>query len=283
MKTLRIFSFLVLSLNVAFAEGEKTFLGAIPVQYVAPGKEVVLDMHRFYQSGAKSKLDFATKDDVDLAFDAASLQLHARPKKSGLSEIVLSTIGENSKLTSVLTLASQTGPPEHHFVFKPRPVEAAVPGGKTPSSAAETAATTDRVFIGGSFNGWSKDKTPMTGPNENGEYAVNLALEPGRYAYKFVVAGAWALDPTNSQTEDNGLGDQNSVVIIAATNQSETPTIYADRLAENSLSIRAISKSRSRASPPSSKTIVAWASSPCPIGRMPMPRGRSTSQFRKPL
>ncbi len=217
MKTLRILFFLALSFNFALAEGEKTFLGAIPVQYIAVGKEIVLDMHRFYQPGANAKLEFTTKDDVDLAFDAVSLQLHARTKKTGFSEVLLQSGG----LTSVLTLAAQPAAPEHHFVFKP-------------------SAPVDKVFIGGSFNGWSKDKTPMTGPNESGEYVVDLALDPGRYAYKFAVKGEWVVDPTNPQTEDNGMGEKNSVVIIAAETKTDAPVLYADRLTAKSLSVRAI-------------------------------------------
>jgi glycosidase len=225
MKLLRALFILWISIATvsAAAPAARPFLGAIPVQYVAPGKELVLDMHRFYQPGRETKLDFATRDDVDLSFDAATFQLRARTKKTGLFDVILTTPAESGKLTSVLTLASQTAAAEHRFVFKP-------------------ATPVEKVFIGGSFNGWSKEKTPMRGPNENGEYVVDLALAPGRYAYKFAVGGNWVLDPNNPQTEDNGLGDKNSVVTIAADKQIDAPVIYADRLTANALNVRAISK-----------------------------------------
>ena len=82
--------FLILAVSLAAASAEDAFLGSIPVQYVASGQEVVLDMHRFFQPVGKAKLDVFTKDDVDVRFDTAAFQLHVRPKKAGLSDIVLS-------------------------------------------------------------------------------------------------------------------------------------------------------------------------------------------------
>ncbi|MEY2546952.1 MAG: hypothetical protein QOG48_2069 [Verrucomicrobiota bacterium] len=216
MKTLCSISFLLLA--IVSAPGAEAFLGPIPVQYVAPDKELVLDMHRFYQPAGKPDLQFTTKDDVDLAFDAASLQLRARVHGRGLFDVAL----RDRTAASILTIATEAGSSAHHFVFKP----------------------TDRrtkVFLAGSFNGWSADKTPMTGPNEAGEYVVDLALAPGRCSYKFVVDGKWVRDPANSETEDNGMGDKNSVVTVAAENKTEGPTIYADELGGNELSIRAAS------------------------------------------
>jgi glycosidase len=75
-------------------------------------------------------------------------------------------------------------------------------------------------------------------PIVNGEYAVDLPLAPGKYGYKFVVDGKWMLDPANSETEDNGLGDKNSVVSVAAEKAAAEPTIYADRAIEHKLIIR---------------------------------------------
>jgi hypothetical protein len=80
-------SIVAVAFLTASARADNTFLGSIPVQYAAPGQELVLDMHRFFQSGSGAKLDVATKDDVGVTFDAASFQLHVRPKKTGLFEI----------------------------------------------------------------------------------------------------------------------------------------------------------------------------------------------------
>ncbi|MEY2538683.1 MAG: hypothetical protein QOG67_2423, partial [Verrucomicrobiota bacterium] len=70
--------------------------------------------------------------------------------------------------------------------------------------------------------------------------AVDLPLEPGRYGYKFIVDGKWMLDPDNPQTEDNGLGDKNSIAAVTGEKAGNAPTIYADRLTDKVLVIRAV-------------------------------------------
>ena len=85
MKNL-IFLFLFLPV---IAEAKAPFLGAIPVQYVAPGEEAVIDAHRFFQPGDNEKLEFSPNNDVDLSFDAATFQLRAKAKRPGLFDIVL--------------------------------------------------------------------------------------------------------------------------------------------------------------------------------------------------
>jgi hypothetical protein len=64
-----VFLFLILPV---IAAGKTPFLGAIPVQYVAPDQEIVLDLHRFFQPADNEKLDFVPNDYVDLAIDAAA-------------------------------------------------------------------------------------------------------------------------------------------------------------------------------------------------------------------
>jgi hypothetical protein len=52
------------------------------------------------------------------------------------------------------------------------------------------------VLLGGSFNEFDARKTPLTRGDE-GAWETTLALEPGRYLYKFKVDGQWILDPAN--------------------------------------------------------------------------------------
>src|SRR3954470_2940171 len=63
------------------------FLGAIPVQYVGPNEELVLDMHRFYQADGAQKLDVRGNDDVEVAWNESAFQLRVRPKKKGLFDV----------------------------------------------------------------------------------------------------------------------------------------------------------------------------------------------------
>jgi cyclomaltodextrinase / maltogenic alpha-amylase / neopullulanase len=217
-----VFAFLtVLTLSLSAAEpAGKAFLGAIPVQYVTPNEELVLDMHRFFHPTGNEKLELGKTDDVDVSFDPATFQLRARAKKPGVFNV---EIKADEDLKTILTLASSSGTASHRFSFKP-------PG------------SINKVFLAGSFNGWSTDKLALTGPSATGEYAVDVPLKPGRYSYKFVVDGKWTLDPNNSETEDNGMGDKNSVVVIAGETTATAPIIYADRLTSQALFARTTAK-----------------------------------------
>lgn len=68
------------------------------------------------------------------------------------------------------------------------------------------------VTIAGNFNNWQSFYTLVN--RENEEWVVRLDLAPGKYTYKFVVDGNWELDPNNTQKEDDGNGNTNSVLIV---------------------------------------------------------------------
>ena len=61
--------------------------------------------------------------------------------------------------------------------------------------APGTDATDPEVGIAGSFNDWHPNVTPMIRLND-GKWAKELALPPGRYEYRFVVVflgGCWCV------------------------------------------------------------------------------------------
>ncbi len=148
--------------------------------------------------------------------------MRAKANRPGVFDVVLSVPSANGKLSTVLTLAcGNTGTPTHQFRFKP-------------------ADNPKQVFLAGSFNGWSTTKAAMTGPNAEGEYTVDLSLAPGKYGYKFVVDGKWMRDPNNPETEDNGMGDKNSLVTIDPAKASSGPTIYADHQTADKLVLRGV-------------------------------------------
>jgi len=70
--------------------------------------------------------------------------------------------------------------------------------------------TARKVFIAGSFNGWSTTHTPMKSVSSG--WTVDLNLKPGKYTYKFIVDGRWTQDPYNKLRERDGAGGYNSVV-----------------------------------------------------------------------
>lgn len=71
------------------------------------------------------------------------------------------------------------------------------------------------VHVVGDFNDWNPTSDPMIDENGDGQWTLFYPLEPGRYAYKFVVDGTrWIPDPTNGNHEPDGFDGRNSVVII---------------------------------------------------------------------
>ena len=55
--------------------------------------------------------------------------------------------------------------------------------------------------------------TPLIGPNEAGEWYVDIRLAPGSHRYKFIVDGQWTEDTENSEQEPDGEGGLNSILV----------------------------------------------------------------------
>jgi len=70
-----------------------------------------------------------------------------------------------------------------------------------------------RIFIAGSFNDWSPDATPLLN-TDNGSWAVEIALPPGRHEYRFVVDGECGNDPQATETAPNAFGGVNAVLAV---------------------------------------------------------------------
>ncbi len=66
------------------------------------------------------------------------------------------------------------------------------------------------VCLAGDFNKWKPE--PMA-KCENG-FRATLKLEPGVYQYKFVVDGAWKVDPAGKGIAKNDFGTTNSVLLV---------------------------------------------------------------------
>jgi len=65
------------------------------------------------------------------------------------------------------------------------------------------------IALAGSFNHWNQSETLLA--KEDDRWICRIDLPVGKYSYKFVVDGAWILDPDNDRTEDDGLGNLNSI------------------------------------------------------------------------
>ncbi len=72
---------------------------------------------------------------------------------------------------------------------------------------------TRNVSLVGSFNGWDRSATPMTGPDDNGAWSVEVMLTTGVHEYKFLVNDEeWFFDPYNLDRKPDGFGGYNSTI-----------------------------------------------------------------------
>lgn len=72
------------------------------------------------------------------------------------------------------------------------------------------------VYLAGNFNDWSPTAKQLKEVSGTGEYRGILALEPGRYEYKFVINGVWEMDHSNPDFVSNGFNTFNSVLVVEA-------------------------------------------------------------------
>lgn len=66
-----------------------------------------------------------------------------------------------------------------------------------------------RVLLSGSFNDWSTGKGIMIRTDSG--WISDVKLDPGIYAYKFIINGNWTTDVNNRLTQDDGVGNTNSI------------------------------------------------------------------------
>ncbi|MGO8670380.1 MAG: glycogen-binding domain-containing protein [Capsulimonadaceae bacterium] len=73
------------------------------------------------------------------------------------------------------------------------------------------------VVVAGTFNNWSTRKDQLVRHFDHWVTMVNL--DPGIYAYKYVVDGVWMLDPANNVTATDSRGCVNSVRMVGGTTE----------------------------------------------------------------
>ncbi len=77
------------------------------------------------------------------------------------------------------------------------------------------AGSGSTVSLAGEFNNWDMAADPMA-KQADGSFRLVKKLEPGRYAYKFVVDGQWQADAQAKEMVDDGFGGKNSVIVVGA-------------------------------------------------------------------
>lgn len=83
------------------------------------------------------------------------------------------------------------------------------------------------VNLAGSFNNWNNGANPMKLDTDGRTWRLRMDMKPGRYHYKFVLNGTdWITDP-QAKSEDDGNGNQNSILLIMPP-EYKTPAAPAD-------------------------------------------------------
>jgi len=67
------------------------------------------------------------------------------------------------------------------------------------------------VCLAGSFNKWQPASMKK---QKNGVYTLEVKMTKGKHEYKFIVDDVWQLDPANTDTVQNTLGTNNSVLVV---------------------------------------------------------------------
>ena len=83
-------------------------------------------------------------------------------------------------------------------------------------------ASSERVYLIGSFNEWAMFSTPMY--RTDGGWETYLELDPGKHYYKFIVDGDWTSDPTvpAEKLQRDGKGHGGLSVIYVGDQEQES-------------------------------------------------------------
>ena len=71
-----------------------------------------------------------------------------------------------------------------------------------------------KVEIGGDFNNWKANKTPLT-KDATGNWKASLKLKNGRYQYRYLVDGIWQNAQEPVECVPNAFGSWNCVIEVA--------------------------------------------------------------------
>jgi 1,4-alpha-glucan branching enzyme len=84
---------------------------------------------------------------------------------------------------------------------------------KRKQTFALNAPGAKRVLLAGDFTQWQDSPIPMK-RKKNGDWETSVPLDPGTYAYRFLVDDQWRDDPACARHVPNPYGGQNAVVQV---------------------------------------------------------------------
>ena len=86
-------------------------------------------------------------------------------------------------------------------------------GKKRVTFAVEAEPQSD-VSVAGSFNDWEPIPLSCREADSGSKFMRMIYLPKGRYEYKFLIDGAWSIDPNCPSWSPNEYGSLNSVVEV---------------------------------------------------------------------
>jgi glycosidase len=99
-------------------------------------------------------------------------------------------------------------------IFGPNHAQAEAADARTVTFKYVASKSVHSVYLADSFNGWSKDATPMKLEADGRTWTVQVNVPFGRQQYKFVLDGSdWVVDP-NGKPIDDGNGHTNSLLVV---------------------------------------------------------------------
>ena len=114
------------------------------------------------------------------------------------------------------------------LLLPPSTQEAArqTPGVATAAGGAESvvyvqfvleAPGASSVSLAGDFSDWEASVT-LSDQNQDGLWTARVPVRPGVYGYMFLIDGTeWQTDPRADRYQDDGFGNRNAVLAIAAS------------------------------------------------------------------
>jgi len=208
----------------ALAVGE-AHLGLPPLQRLQAGESLAIDLRRFGDPGETHRFEVGDHPGLELELDRLNHRLRAtaRDGASGLASVPLRLApkaGRTGEATEVPLLFAVRAVPAVELAFPAR-------------------EGVERVSAVGDFNQWQAGATPLE-RREDGRFAAELRLAPGRYLYKFVVDGEWRPDPANPDRTPDGYGGKNSVLTVEGEAGGPRAELFLVREDEGELIFRAV-------------------------------------------
>ncbi len=112
---------------------------------------------------------------------------------------------------------------------KPKPQAQVKEGGCVPAGEItfkfipEEGDEPESVYLASDFNGWNPSDPNYMMELEDGEFSVEVELDPGVYKFKYVIDGEWVqsmedlgdqVKPTPTEYVDDGFGGRNAVIEV---------------------------------------------------------------------